>query len=69
MRLDLISVIAVEAHLASGRRGIILPLDSLEQLGAPGLIDTASICAQAVADRAAALVGGFAAPVLAFGQA
>lgn len=69
MRLDLMSVTAVEAHLASGRRGIILPLGSLEQHGAPGLIGTDSLCAQAVADRAAALAGGIAAPVLAFGQA
>lgn len=69
MRLDLMSITAVEAHLASGRRGIILPLGSLEQHGAPGLIGTDAICAQAVADRAAGLAGGIAAPVLAFGQA
>ncbi len=69
MRLDLMSLAAVERHLASGRRGIIIPLGSLEQHGAPGLIGTDTLCAQAVADRAAALAGGIAAPVLAYGQA
>ena len=69
MRLDLMSVTAVEAHLGAGRRGIILPLGSLEQHGPPGLIGTDALCAQAVADRAAALAGGIAAPGLAFGQA
>jgi creatinine amidohydrolase len=69
MRLDHMAWTAVEQHLASGRRGIIVPLGSLEQHGAPGLIGTDAICAEAVAGRAAALAGGLVAPVLAYGQA
>lgn len=69
MRLDRMSLAALEARFASGRRGIILPLGSLEQHGAPGLIGTDTICAEAVADGAAERAGGISAPVLAYGQA
>ncbi len=69
MRLDRMSVSALEARFAAGRRGIILPLGSLEQHGAPGLLGTDAICAQAVADGAAARADGISAPVLAYGQA
>lgn len=69
MRLDRMSVSSLEARFAAGRRGIILPLGSLEQHGAPGLLGTDAICAQAVADGAAARADGVSAPVLAYGQA
>jgi creatinine amidohydrolase len=69
MRLDLMSRAMVEQHLGTGRRGIILPLGSLEQHGAPGAIGTDALCAEAVALRAAARAGGVVAPVLAYGMA
>jgi creatinine amidohydrolase len=69
MRLDQMSLAALQRHFASGRRGIILPLGSLEPHGGPGLIGTDAICAEAVAARAAARAGGIVAPVLAYGQA
>jgi creatinine amidohydrolase len=68
MRLDLMSRDAVAAHVAAGRRGVILPLGSLEPHGGPGALGTDAICAGAVADRAADLAGGIAAPVLAYGM-
>lgn len=69
MRLDRMAWPAVERHLAAGRRGVILPLGSLEQHGVHGLLGTDAICAQAVAERAAALTGGIALPVLPYGPA
>jgi len=63
------SVSAVERHLAGGRRGIILPLGSLEPHGAPGALGTDAICAEAIAARAADRAGGIVAPVLAYGMA
>ncbi len=69
MRLAEMSLSALETRFAEGRRGIILPLGSLEQHGAPGLVGTDTICAEAVADRAADRAGGVSAPVLAYGQA
>lgn len=68
MRLDLMSRDAVAAHVAAGRRGVILPLGSLEPHGGPGALGTDAICAGAVADRAAGLAGGIAAPALAYGM-
>jgi len=69
MRLDRMSRNAVERHVASGRRGVILPLGSLEPHGGPGALGTDALCADAVADRAAAQAGGIVAPVLAYGMA
>jgi len=68
MRLAEMSLSVLESRFAEGRRGIILPLGSLEQHGAPGLVGTDTICAEAVADRAADRAGGVSAPVLAYGQ-
>lgn len=69
MRLDRMSWPEVEARLRAGRRGVILPLGSLEQHGAAGMLGTDAICAEAVALRAAALAGGVVLPVLAYGPA
>lgn len=69
MYLDRMSVSAVERHLAGGRRGIILPLGSLEPHGALGALGTDAICAEAIAARAAEQAGGIVAPVLPFGMA
>ena len=69
MRLDRVSRAAVERHFAEGRRGIILPLGSLEPHGAPGALGTDAICAAAVAERAAEWAGGVTAPVIAYGMA
>ncbi len=55
----------VDAQLARSR-GIIVPLGSLEQHGPAGLVGTDSICAMAVAERAAALAGVVTAPVLSY---
>ncbi len=68
MRLDLMGRDAVAAHLAAGRRGVILPLGSLEPHAGPGALGTDAICAGAVAERAAELAGGIAAPTLAYGM-
>jgi creatinine amidohydrolase len=69
MRLDLMSRADVGRRLAAGRRGIIVPLGSLEQHGAPGAIGTDAICAEAVALRAAAQADAVVAPVIAYGMA
>jgi creatinine amidohydrolase len=58
----------VEAYLRHNRT-IVLPLGSLEQHGAAGMIGTDALCADAVGTRAAERAGMIAAPVLAFGQA
>ncbi|PWS34697.1 hypothetical protein DFH01_24550 [Falsiroseomonas bella] len=69
MRLDRMTWPAVEERLARGRRGVILPLGSLEQHGAAGMLGTDTICAEAVALRAAEIAGGVALPALAYGPA
>lgn len=69
MRLDRMSWPEVERRLAAGRRGVILPLGSLEQHGAAGLLGTDTLCAEAVALRAAERAGGVVAPALAYGPA
>jgi creatinine amidohydrolase len=69
MRLDRMNWPEVEQRLASGRRGVILPLGSLEQHGAAGALGTDAICAEAVALRAAELAGAVVLPVLAYGPA
>jgi creatinine amidohydrolase len=48
---------------------VILPLGSLEQHGAAGMLGTDTICAEAVALRAAEIAGGVALPALAYGPA
>ena len=50
-------------------RGVILPLGSLEQHGAAGMLGTDAICAEAVAMRAAEIAGAVVLPVLAYGPA
>jgi len=67
MRLELMSRDAVAARIAAGRRGVILPLGSLEPHGA-GALGTDAICAGAVAERAAERAGGIVAPALAYGM-
>lgn len=69
MRLDRMTWTAVERRLAAGRRGIIVPLGSLEQHGAAGALGTDTLCAEAVALRAAERAGGIMAPALAYGPA
>lgn len=69
MRLDRMSFVGVEQRLAAGRRGVILPLGSLEQHGAAGMLGTDAICAEAVALRAAELAGAMVLPVLSYGPA
>ena len=69
MRLDRMNWPEVEERLAAGRCGVILPLGSLEQHGAAGALGTDTICAEAVAQRAAELAGGVAMPALAYGPA
>jgi creatinine amidohydrolase len=68
MRLDLMTWPQVEAYLRHSRT-IVLPLGSLEQHGAAGMIGTDALCAGAIATRAAERAGMIAAPVLAYGQA
>lgn len=46
--------------------GIIVPVGSTEQHGPMGLIGTDALCAEAIANRAAALAGAFVAPTLAY---
>lgn len=65
MRLDLATWPEVEAYL-SENTGIFLPMGSTEQHGPMGLIGTDAICAQALADRAAALAGAVSAPVIGY---
>ncbi|WP_270936431.1 creatininase family protein [Falsiroseomonas oryzae] len=69
MRLDRMSWPELERRLATGRRGVILPLGSLEQHGAAGLLGTDTLCAEAVALRATEIAGGLVAPALPYGPA
>jgi creatinine amidohydrolase len=69
MRLERMSRDAVAARIANGRRGVILPLGSLEPHGGPGALGTDALCAEAVAAAAATRVDGLVAPVLAYGMA
>jgi creatinine amidohydrolase len=69
MRLDRMSRDAVQRRLAAGRRGVILPLGSIEPHGGPGALGTDAICAEAVAEAAAVLADGVVAPLLAYGPA
>lgn len=55
----------VEARLAQGA-SVLLPAGSTEQHGPMGRIGTDTICAEAVAQRAADLCGGIVAPALAY---
>lgn len=64
MRLERMTWPEVAAHLA-GRGGVMLPVGSTEQHGPMGLIGTDTICAQAIAEAAAALCGAVVAPALA----
>ncbi|UWQ90591.1 creatininase family protein [Rhodobacteraceae bacterium M382] len=55
----------VDAHVKSGG-GIVLPMGSTEQHGPMGMIGTDTICAQALAERAADICGAICAPPLAY---
>lgn len=65
MRLDLATWPEVEAYLKR-RQGIFLPTGSTEQHGPIGLIGTDTLCATAVAGRAAEQAGAMVAPPLAY---
>jgi creatinine amidohydrolase len=64
MRLDLMTWLEVDAHLAAAG-GIILPVGSTEQHGPMGLIGTDALCATTIAERAAERCGAIVAPTLA----
>lgn len=55
----------VEDHIAKGG-GIVLPTGSTEQHGPMGMIGTDTICAGALAERAAEYCGAICAPALAY---
>lgn len=55
----------VEAHLEQGA-AVMVPVGSTEQHGPMGMIGTDTICAEAVALRAAELCGAIVAPALAY---
>lgn len=65
MRLDLSTWEQIESYL-SHSDGIILPIGSTEQHGPVGLIGTDTICATAVAERAADQVGALLLPPVAY---
>ena len=65
MRLDQCTWPEVGAHLAAGG-GILLPVGSTEQHGPMGLIGTDTLCATAIAERAAAMCGALVAPALGY---
>lgn len=65
MRLDLATWPEVEAYLAL-QNGVFLPVGSTEQHGPMGLIGTDALCAQAIAEDAAARAGAYVAPTLAY---
>jgi creatinine amidohydrolase len=58
----------VEAYLQHSR-GVILPMGSVEQHGSAGLLGTDSICAEAVARRAAQTAQAILAPTVSLGMA
>jgi len=64
IRLDHATWPEVEAYLARSR-GILVPVGSTEQHGPMGLIGTDAICAEAIAEAAAARAGALVAPTLA----
>ena len=65
MKLDHLTWLEVEAYLKRSR-GIILPVGSTEQHGPMGLIGTDSLCAEAIAERAAERADALVAPVLGY---
>jgi len=58
----------VEAYLGHSR-GVIVPIGSVEQHGAAGLLGTDAICAEAVARRAAGAARAILAPTVSLGMA
>ena len=64
MRLDLCTWQEVEAYLGRAD-GILIPVGSTEQHGPMGLIGTDALCAQSIAETAAAQAGALVAPTLA----
>lgn len=65
MRLDLSTWREVETYLATSS-GIIVPVGSTEQHGPIGLIGTDALCAETVAEAAAAQTNCLVAPTLAY---
>ncbi|MEM1046127.1 MAG: creatininase family protein [Pseudomonadota bacterium] len=65
MRLDRCTWPRIEAYLKRSD-GILLPTGSTEQHGPIGWIGTDAICAETIAERAAARAGALVAPVLAY---
>jgi creatinine amidohydrolase len=65
MRLDLATWQEVETYLRTSS-GIIIPTGSTEQHGPMGLIGTDAICAEEIAEGAAALADAIVAPTLAY---
>jgi creatinine amidohydrolase len=65
MRLDQATWYEVETYLKDNS-AIILPCGSTEQHGPIGLIGTDAICAEEIANRAAAIAGAIVAPTLAY---
>ncbi len=65
MRLDLATWQEVETYLRTSG-GIIIPTGSTEQHGPMGLIGTDAICAEKIAEGAAALVDAIVAPTLTY---
>lgn len=65
MRLAFCTWPEVRSYLATNR-GILLPVGSTEQHGPMGLIGTDTLCAEAIADRAADRAGALVAPSLAY---
>ena len=68
MRLDRATWYEIDEYLQT-RDGILIPAGSTEQHGPIGLIGTDAICAERIAEAAAARVGAIVAPTLSYSPA